>query len=201
MEPELKAVSTPGRITETPWAFWGMALVPVLATVLAFLPALNNGFINLDDPAAITENPHIRSLNASFFHWMFTTFTTGNWIPLTWFSLALDNAVSRMNPWFYHLHNVLWHGLNTLLVFLLCYKILILAVPSGDEKGNKFFSWKVSSAFLTALIFGLHPLRVESVAWVAERKDVLCAFFYLSSLLLYLKAVAHPAWKGWLWKA
>ena len=87
--------------------FWKIAIFISLITTLFYLPVLNNGFVNWDDAEAIIENHHIRAFNGSFFHWMFTTFHTGNWIPLTWFSFDLDYAVGGLNPKVYHFHNLI----------------------------------------------------------------------------------------------
>src|SRR5205814_1780882 len=115
-------------------------------------------------------------------HWMFTTFQTGNWMPLTWLSLALDHRLGQLNPMVYHLDNLLLHGLNTFLVFFLSLKLLNLTKRNEDQR-----SGAIPAAFLTAILFGLHPIHVESTAWATERKDVLCGVFFLSSLLVYLK--------------
>jgi len=171
---------------------WGHALVPPLLTFLFYLPVLGNGFINYDDPPFIAENTHIRLLDPAFFQWAFTTFYRGNWMPLSWLSLALDYALGGLNPSVYHLHSLLLHCANTLLVFLFARKFLSLpSVPRLPVE---------PAACLAALLFGLHPLHVESVAWACEQRDVLCAFFYLLSLLFYLEAAGKPGWGHWpLW--
>ena len=124
---------------------------------------------------------------------MFTTFHTGNWIPLTWFSLALDYQLGGLKPQIYHWNNLLLHLLNVLLVYFLARKIFTLCVKSFEAKGVSTKSnWIIMAASLTALIFGIHPIHVESVAWASERKDVLYGVFYLSSLLFYLGYASDP---------
>ena len=166
--------------------YWNCALFPSLITFLFYLSSLNNDFVNWDDKAFIVDNPNIRSLNSQSLKWMFANHV--NWTPLTWLSLAADLWIGGINPKFFHFINIVLHSLNTLLVFWLCFQILRIA------QKNKVFvsedsvkSLEIYVPILTALLFGLHPIHVESVAWAAERKDVLYAFFYISALIAYLK--------------
>lgn len=154
------------------------------ATVFFYLPLWRNGFVTWDDPITITGNPHLRSLDGDFFHWAFTTFLTGNWIPLTWLSLALDQRIYGLSPQGFHFTNLLFHLLNGLLVFAVSRRLLGWVTQDEKVKGP--------AAFLTALLFALHPLHVESVAWASERKDVLYAFFYLAAIGSYLQSVSDP---------
>jgi tetratricopeptide (TPR) repeat protein len=162
----------------------------VLITVLLYAPALRNDFV-WDDSGYVYENNHIRSLGPQSLRWMFTTFRMSNWHPLTWLSHAVDYAVWGLNPLGHHLISIILHGLNTLLVFLLALQLILVAQSTGLPPSScshvfPFASMQpVMAASVTALLFGCHPLHVESVAWVAERKDVLCAFFYLLTLLGY----------------
>jgi len=174
------------------WFYGAAASIPVLLTILAYWPSLGNHFTNWDDTEAILWNPHIRALTPHNLHWMWTTFHLGNWIPLTWLSLALDYRVGKLDPWVYHLDNLFWHCLNTLLVFFLGVRLLKLAVKIGPPEGKGREEWVVWAAFLTALLFGLHPIHVESVAWATERKDLLYAFFFLLSLWVYLDYASGP---------
>ncbi len=159
----------------------------VLAVVLCYLPVLPNDFVNWDDPSTITENPAIRHLDGAFLKWMFTTSATTNWMPLTWLSFALDYRMGGLNPQIFHATNVLLHILNTILVLGVCLRLL-KALPGreGAVSPPAVKAFALPVAFLTALLFGLHPIHVESVAWATERKDVLYSFFYLWSLYLYL---------------
>lgn len=165
------------------------ALFVALITFLVYLPALQNGFVNWDDPDYIYENQNIRSIDFSSLKWMFSTFHMQNWHPLTWLSHAIDYAIWGLNPMGHHLTSIIFHGLNTFLIVLLVMWLL-------DKRSEGLLSSPLSNhphqtAQITAvaigLLFGLHPLHVESVAWISERKDVLYAFFFLLSIVSYLK--------------
>src|SRR5207302_693630 len=147
------------------WPTWVLALLVALVVFAAFAPALSNGFVNWDDDVNITDNPHFRGFSAAHLRWMFTTTLMGHYIPLTWLTLALDYALWGMNPRGYHLTSVLLHALDAALVFLVARRLLRDA--------------PVGAAAAAALVFGLHPLRVESVAWVTERRDVVSGVFVL----------------------
>lgn len=162
---------------------WGLALG--LAVVLAYLPVFRNDFVNWDDKGAILDNLAIRHLDLPFLKWAFTTYLTGNWIPLTWVSFALDYSVNGLDPRVFHATNLFFHVLDTLLVFGVCQRVLE-RMPKTNGTILKVQSLAAPIAFLTALLFGLHPIHVESVAWATERKDVLYSFFYLWALYLYL---------------
>jgi hypothetical protein len=162
-----------------------------VATLLVYLTALRNDFINWDDGAYIFENPHIRLLNAAFFKWAFFDFYSYNWHPLTWMSHALDYALWGLNPLGHHLTNIILHAINTFFVVFLVIRLLDAfkrTVPNGQ---SSFLNEQTTliAAGTTGLLFGLHPLHVESVAWVAERKDLLCALFYLLSIMAYTNYV------------
>ncbi|MCF7912403.1 MAG: tetratricopeptide repeat protein [Candidatus Cloacimonetes bacterium] len=146
-------------------------LLLLLVTSLVYWRSLDNDFVNLDDNEHVYENPNITSLNMANIKAMFTGSRMGNWIPLTELSFALDYHFQGMEPYGFHLTNLVLHLLNTLLVFWL---LLLLS-------GNSLL------ALLSALIFALHPMHVESVAWITERKDVLYAFFYLAALICWVK--------------
>ena len=153
----------PGR-SRTFWTW----LTPVLVlTGISFLPMLTNGFTNWDDDIYVTRNPLLKGPD---WNAIFTQGSASNYHPLTMLSLAFNYAISGLDPFSYHFTNWLLHILNTALVFLFIYKI------SGK---------KIYVAALVALIFGLHPMHVESVAWVSERKDVLYTLFFLLALLQY----------------
>jgi len=143
-------------------------LIPVLAvTALSLFPMLNNGFTNWDDDIYVTQNPLLKNAD---WQAIFTQASASNYHPLTIASLVFNYAISDADPFSYHLINWLLHILNTALVFLFIYKI------SGK---------KIYVASLVTIIFGVHPMHVESVAWVSERKDVLYALFFLLALLQY----------------
>ncbi|HEX8947669.1 MAG TPA: tetratricopeptide repeat protein [Dissulfurispiraceae bacterium] len=171
-----------------------VAASAAVTTFLVYLPALWNGFVNWDDPDYVYSNPRILHLDLQFLKWAFTTFHASNWHPLTWLSHAADYALWGLNPMGHHLSSILLHALNTFLVVILSTRLIRLALPQGErEEGGR---GALLAGALTGLLFGLHPLHVESVAWVSERKDVLCAFFFLLSMLQYLTYAAAAQGSG-----
>ena len=175
-----------------------------LITFMVYTPALKNSFV-WDDVLYVYENNYMYSLNPQFLPWAFKTFKASNWHPLTWLSHAVDYAIWGLNPFGHHLTSNVLHGLNTLLVFLLVLQLLLIAerinlVPSSSHLSPFTSVQTVTSASVTSLLFGVHPLHVESVAWVAERKDLLCAFFFLLSLFCYLFFISSFHVKNrWKW--
>src|SRR5437870_63237 len=173
-------------VVHTPAPGWVLWLVPVLialVTVAAFLPALQNQFVSWDDAENFLDNPHYRGLGWSQLHWMWTTHR-GHYIPLTWMTLGLDYLLWGMNPVGYHLTNLLLHAANAGVFFFVVRRLLTRALPSPSERGHAL---AVAAGF-AALVFAIHPLRVESVAWATERRDVLSGLFYLLTILAYLRA-------------
>jgi tetratricopeptide (TPR) repeat protein len=160
----------------------------LFGTVLVFHRALQNGFLDLDDPDYVTQNAHVKNgVTLAGIKWAFVSGASANWHPLTWISLMLDAQCYDDFARGYHFTNILLHGINAVLAFLALRKLTGAMWPS---------------AFCAAL-FAWHPLRVESVAWVAERKDVLSGTFFWLTLLVYagfvhqLKSpgVLQAAWK------
>ncbi len=144
----------------------------ICLTLLAYVPLWRSGFINYDDPDYVTENAHVTAgLHADSVRWAFTTFQAGNWHPLTWLSHMLDCQVWGMNPLPHHFTNLALHIANTLLLFVLMRRMTGARWTSG----------------LVAAVFAIHPMHVESVAWIAERKDVLCGLFWMLSMLIYVR--------------
>ena len=149
-----------------------MALWLAMVTVAVFWQATECGFINYDDPDYVTANSHVQQgLTAGSIRWAFATVFEGLWIPLTWLSHMLDWQIYGSRPWGHHLTSVLLHAANTALLFLL------VRLMTGSL-------WR--SAFVAAL-FALHPLHVETVAWVSERKGVLSTLFWLLTLGAYAR--------------
>jgi Tfp pilus assembly protein PilF len=147
-----------------------IALLLLITTIAVYWPAAGHEFINYDDPAYVTGNAHVRTgFSYENIRWAFTTTLMGNWNPVTWFSHMADAQLFGLDPSGHHLPSIILHGLTTVLLFLFLNRV------TGA-------SWRSA---LVALIFSLHPLRVESVAWVSERKDVLSAFFFMTTLLAY----------------
>jgi tetratricopeptide (TPR) repeat protein len=169
---------------------WVIPFVIALITLAAFWPALRNGFVAWDDEANFISNPNYRGLGWTQLRWMFTTFHLGPYQPLCWLTFALDYELWGMNPWGYHLSSVLLHALNACLFYLVSKRLLCLGLRDLNNKDEVPVA--MASAF-SALLFAVHPLRVESVAWVTERKDVLSGSFFLATLLLYLTAYVEPA--------
>jgi tetratricopeptide (TPR) repeat protein len=158
-----------------------LQLLPVLflivATLVVFWPLGNHEFINLDDDVYVYDNPQVKAgLTLKGVIWAFTTTHTGNWHPLTWLSHMLDCQLYGLNSGWHHLTSLFFHIANTLLLFWVLKRMTGRLWPSG----------------FVAALFALHPLHVESVAWVAERKDVLSTFFWMLTLWAYLRYVEQP---------
>ena len=165
----------------------GMALraTPLLVCLLAFvvfLPVLGAGFVDWDDDRNLVDNPHFRGLGWPQLRWMLTATWMGHYIPLTWLTLGLNHVAGGMEPWGYHLGNLLLHAANAGLFYLVARRLLAAGFRGAAAD-------MAPGAAVAALVWALHPLRVESVAWVTERRDVLCALFYLAAVLAYLRAV------------
>ncbi|MCX5795678.1 MAG: tetratricopeptide repeat protein [Elusimicrobia bacterium] len=186
-------------------------LAALLAVVVAavFSPALNNGFVNWDDPLYITGNLGFRGLDWGHIKWMFTTMHGGLYQPFFWLSFGLDYALWGLEPFGYHLSNLLIHAANAAVFFAVAASLLERIAPPPSPAGAPRWPLLAGAAF-SALVFALHPLRVESVAWVSERRDVLSGLFYLLSILAYLRAAdrvsGEESWwrrQGWalLWFA
>jgi tetratricopeptide (TPR) repeat protein len=179
------------------------AFVISLLTALLYLPALQNNFVNWDDQYYVYENSNILSIDYQSLNWMLTAFHASNWHPLTWLSHAIDYAVWGLDPLGHHLTSIVLHGLNTFLVVILITRLIQIGqgrlskdsqISSPVTRHSSLGSPLLAGA-VTGLLFGVHPLHVESVAWVSERKDVLYAFFYLLSILVYLGYVRAEAGK------
>ncbi len=155
-----------------------MAFALALFSFLLFLPATGHDFINLDDRSYVFENEHIRSgLTWENIRWAVAAPHENWYLPLLWISYMIDTELYGTGPSGYHLTNILLHALNVALLFW------ILVRMTGSV-------WRSA---LVAALFAAHPLRVESVAWIAARKDVLSGFFFLASLLAYVRHVERPA--------
>jgi tetratricopeptide (TPR) repeat protein len=149
---------------------WWIPLVIALATAWAFAPSLQNQFTDWDDPAYVTDQPLVRDLSLSGVQAIFTQVVEGNYHPLTIASLAVDFRFWKLDPRGYHITNIVLHVIATLLVFGFVFLLTGSNLMSG----------------ITALFFGIHPLHVESVAWVSGRKDPLYVIFYLGACISYV---------------
>jgi len=158
-----------------------------LAAFLPFLPSLHGQFLYWDDVTNFLMNEGYRGLGWPQLRYMLTTTLLGHWIPLTWLSLGINFALGGMNPWGYHLGNLLLHSANAVCLYFVARRLLACAVD--ETRAHVIETWPVraGSAF-AALVFAVHPLRVESVAWITERRDVLSGLFFLLSILFYLRA-------------
>ena len=160
-----------------------VSLCLIVAIIIAYAQVSNFDFVGYDDQEYITENSHVQEgLTLESLIWAFTSFHSANWHPLTWLSHMLDCELYGSNPMGHHWTNVQFHIANTLLLFFIFFKM------TGAL-------WR--SAFVAAL-FALHPLHVESVAWVSERKDVLSTFFGLLMIGAYYHYVKEPCLKNYL---
>ena len=161
-------------------------------TLAVYLASVQNGFIaEWDDGEYVLYNPYIRSIDLTFLRWAFD-FHASNWHPLTWLSHAIDYAVWGVHPLGHHLTSVMLHAVNVFLVVVLIKRLQEIAAgmrPSGQEAATPDDHGMLITAGVTGLLFGLHPVHVESVAWIAERKDLLCALFFLLSIAGYVKYV------------
>lgn len=175
-----------------------LPLVVALVAFVAFIPALGAGFVSWDDERNFLTNPHYRGLGLTQLRWMWSTTLLGHYVPLSWMTLGLDYELWGMNPRGYHLTNVLLHVANAILLFFLARRIFSL-IGVTDSRTDPPLDAAVAAAF-AALLFAVHPLRVESVAWVTERRDVLSALCYLATVLCYLRG-ADGGDRGvrWYW--
>lgn len=153
-----------------------MALAVFVSLVVYIMPLVDNyGFVNWDDPLYVTENPRVQNPSNENFVRYWTEADAFNYHPLTMTSLGITYRIFGEDPFPYHLTNIILHLINVVLVFMFVMMF---------SKGNKWM------AFFVAFVFGTHPMHVESVAWVAERKDVLFTLFFVWSMILYLKYLA-----------
>jgi tetratricopeptide (TPR) repeat protein len=178
---------------------WLPALSVAVVTSAAFFPALLNDFVNWDDDTILTNNPYYRGLGWEQLRWMFTTFLMGHYQPLSWMTFGVDYLIWGMDPLGYHLTNLLLHAASSVLFYYVSGRLLSAAL--SPEPGSN--GWRLdASAAVAALFFAIHPLRVESVAWATERRDVLSGFFYLWTIAFYLRAASTretSSGKRWLW--
>lgn len=149
-------------------------IIPVflilVIVIVSFYPCLQNKFTNWDDDLYVTDNKTIQSAGPAKLKNIFTTLFIAHYQPVTVLSYALEYHFFKLDPFYYHLTNLILHLLNCLLVFWLIYLL----------------SNSLLVAALTAVFFGIHPLQAESVAWISERKNLLYAFFYLGAMISYI---------------
>jgi len=154
-----------------------VCLLLIVATVAVFSPLAGHEFVGFDDDLYVTQNPHVRAgLNLKSVVWAFTTFHAANWHPLTWLSHMADYQWFGLRPGMHHLTSLLFHVINSVLLFLVLKRI------TGGLRPSAF----------VAFLFALHPLHVESAAWIAERKDVLSTFFWMLTVWAYAFYAERP---------
>jgi tetratricopeptide (TPR) repeat protein len=157
-------------------------LLIVIAVFAAFAPALSSGFVDWDDDRNFVANSAYRGLSFAHLKWMVTTFHGGPYQPLAWFTLAIDHALWGMDARGYHLTNVVLHACTAVAFFFFARRLLPLCASAFTGSMLDF------GATSASLLFALHPLRVESVAWVTERRDVLSGVFFVLTLLAYVRS-------------
>ncbi len=158
------------------WAI-GLSLLLIAVTVVLYLPVLHHPFANLDDQGYVYENLHVQSgLTWSTIKWALTSFDDNNWHPVTWLSHTVDCQLFGIDPAGHHEMNVIWHAIDAVLLFW------VLLRATGY----------LGRSFMVAALFALHPINVESVAWIAERKTMLSTFFFLLALAAYRWYASRP---------
>jgi len=148
---------------------------------ITFLPALNNAFV-WDDDFNLVDNTHFRGFTGSHLAWMFTTFHDGNYHPLCWVTFGLDYVLWSLDPFGFHLTHLILHLFNGLACYLLILKLLE-AAGAGEKRTSDHVAW---GALFGAMFFMVHPLRVETVAWLSTRGDLVCGLFYMTCLTAYI---------------
>jgi len=172
---------------------WSTPLAIAALTLAVFSPALNHGFLNWDDEPNLVANLDYRGLGWSQLKWMFTTVLMGHYQPLSWVTFGIDYLIWGMSPRGYHLTNLLLHAGNAVLFYFISRRLLTRVGPSVTKSG--VLSLQVAAGF-AALVFAIHPLRVESVAWVTERRDVLSGLFILATIICYLNGVMDQSFES-----
>lgn len=169
--------SLPSRLTSQDLRLFLLGLILVMATTAVYYPVNGHQFVNYDDDAQITNNIHVKyGLDWDGVKWAFTTFHFANWVPLTWLSHALDCQIFGLNPGRHHDTNLLLHELDVVLLFW----VLLRATDN------------IGRSFMVAALFALHPMNVESVAWVASRRNMLSMLFFLLALGAYRWYALEP---------
>ena len=193
----MKAESPAQLFTNERALTWLVPTAIVLITAVAFAPVLQNDFVNWDDRVNLLENRHYRGLSLGHLQWMFTTFHNSLYRPLTWMTLGADYLMWGMNPSGYHLTSLVFHCAAAVLFYLLSGRMLSLiapAAPGSDDRPVKF------AAIVAALIFAVHPLRVEPIAWASGRENVVAGPFFILTLIFYLRAVEAETVRSSYWK-
>ena len=160
-------------------------------TAACFLPALSGSFLNWDDDVNFRHNLAYRGLGWAQIRWAFSSMLFGHYIPFTRITFCLNYVLGGMDPWGYHLLNLLVHAVNAALFYVVARRLLAAAVGDGRQEHRSNLDVSAAAA-AAALVFGIHPLRVEPVAWITGRADLLCATFVFLSTWAYLRSVEGP---------
>ena len=191
--PSLKSKSRPAGLNER-WAVLGVCIFLVAITWMVFGQTLGHEFVNYDDNLYVYENPAVqKGLTWEGFRWALTYGQIGHWHPLTWFSHMLDCQLYGLNAGGHHLTNVLLHTASVVLLFLVLRRMMGLR-PEKSIGATTPQAGDLWRSALVAAVFAIHPLRAESVAWVAERKDVLSGLFFMLTLWAYARYVTSGKW-------
>lgn len=175
----------PKRRAQSRWLWdWLIPVLVFLLTLAAFLPVLENGFVFWDDDRNLLNNPNYRGLGWSQLRWMFSTYYMSLYRPMTWASFGFDYLFWGTEPLGYHLTSLLLHAANAVLVYFLALRLLALSFYGHLSSEEPIVR---AGAGLAALLFALHPLRVEAVAWASARGDLLAGLFSLWAVLCYLR--------------
>ena len=177
-------------VTPRGWV-WGIGAGLMVLAVVAFWPAFFGEWLSWDDAQNFVMNERWRGLGVENLKWMWTTYWLGHYQPVTWMTFGAQWYVSGSNPMGYHAFNIVVHGVNGVLLFLAARRLLAVGFPGEQwtEGGGGYSKVVTVAAVLGAVLFLVHPLRVEPVAWITERRDVLSTAFLLGALLAYLRAV------------
>jgi protein O-mannosyl-transferase len=198
------SVHVPGqnsvRIRQTPprWnpRAWLVAVPLVFVVIAAFLPALDNGFVNWDDDKIFLDNPSYRGLAPDQIKWAFTTFWFGVYQPLAWLLFGMEFILWKLDPRGYHLTSVILHAMNAVVLYGLTMTLLVRCRPVAPLKRS--WTYPLGAGLATAL-FAVHPLRVETVAWASCQPYLPCALFSMLAVLAYLRAFRTAATPQWAW--
>jgi len=193
--PEQQSVPPPaapaGQGARPPaWLRAGLPLLVAAVTFVAFLPALGNDFVHWDDDKLLLDNYGYRGLGPVQIRWMFTTAKMGHYQPLAWLTLGADYVLWGMNPFGYHLTSNVLHAVGAVLVYALALTLLRIACGQAGVPQIRLHL----AAAVAALVYAVHPLRVESVAWITERRDVVCMLFLAPAVLQYVRYATGGGW-------
>jgi len=185
-------VRKPAPIRRSAWRFFAPIGIFVF-TLMTFEPALEAGFVNWDDTVLVATNTAYRGFSSQSLSWMFSTSFAGHFQPLTWLSYAVDVALWGPDAFGFHLGNVVLHALTAVVFYFVARQLMVLGLGEPRAKWSDPFCL---AATVSALLFAVHPLRAESVAWIAERRDVLGGLFCVLCVASYLRYAARPSALG-----